>query len=68
MQPDTGPIREKARPACTRQVPFMCKQLCFDSELKLLQSRLWDANHQSIMKTSANHANPGDEQVGSITC
>ena len=24
--------------------------------------------HQSTMKTFANHANPGDEQVGSITC
>ena len=29
----------------------------------------WGANrHPSTMKTSANHANPGDEQVGSITC
>ena len=44
---------------------LLCVNNSFHSEPKLLSSRLWGANtHPSTMKTFANHANPGDEQVG----
>jgi hypothetical protein len=52
-----------------QMIPPLCVNNSFHSEPKLLSSRLWRANptHQT-MKTFANQAIPGDEQIGSITC